>query len=68
MIPGGDWRRSKSDPFIHASLNSNGGTSTGVSPAGSVSDTPAALLGSNGAISPLHGASPTIHRRRDTGI
>ena len=57
------WRRTKSDPFIVSSLNTNGGTSTGVSPAGSVGDTPAAILGSNGAISPLHGASPTIHRR-----
>ena len=57
------WRRTKSDPFIISSLNTNGGTSTGVSPAGSVGDTPAAIMGSNGAISPLQGASPTIHRR-----
>ncbi len=57
------WRRVRSDPFIHSSVSS-GGSSTGVSPAGSVSDTPTAVQqGSNGAISPLHGASPTMHRR-----
>ena len=65
-IPESQWRRSKSDPFIVSSLNANGGTSTGVSPAGSVTDTPGALMGSNGAISPLQGASPTVQRRGKT--
>ena len=59
----GAWRRVRSDPFLSTSVKSTGGSSTGVSPAGSVSDTPASIQGSNGAISPLHGASPTMIRR-----
>lgn len=57
------WRRVRSDPFLHSSVKSTQGSSTGISPTGSVSDTPTAVQGSNGAISPLHGASPTMHRR-----
>jgi hypothetical protein len=57
----GAWRRVRSDPFLHSSVS--GGNSTGVSPAGSMTDTPTACLSSNGAISPLHGASPTLQRR-----
>jgi len=57
----GAWRRVRSDPFLHH--NSIHGSSTGVSPTGSISDTPNAILGSNGAISPLQGASPTMPRR-----
>ena len=57
----GNWRRVRSDPFLHH--NSINGSSTGVSPSGSISDTPNAILGSNGAISPLTGASPTMPRR-----
>lgn len=62
------WRRVKSDPFLHSSVNfiSGGGGSSSVSPAGSISDAPSALQGSNGAISPLHGASPTMQRRGKT--
>ena len=56
----GAWRRVRSDPFLATSVS---GSSTGVSPAGSITDTPTAVQDSNGAISPLHGASPTMHRR-----
>lgn len=61
LSPPDTWRRVRSDPFLHSSVTST--SSTGVSPAGSVSDTPTAVQGSNGAISPLHGASPTMQRR-----
>lgn len=61
LSPPDTWRRVRSDPFLHSSVTST--SSTGVSPAGSVTDTPTAVQGSNGAISPLHGASPTMQRR-----
>ena len=57
----GAWRRVRSDPFLATSSKTNGGSSTGVSPAGSVTDAPTAVQDSNA--SPLHGASPTMHRR-----
>ena len=57
----GAWRRVRSDPFLHSSVKSNG--SSGVSPSGSICDTPTVIQGSNGAISPLQGASPTMQRR-----
>ncbi len=65
--PDTSWRRVVSDSSLHHSvLGTNPGGSNLVSPAGStgdiVGDHPA-LLGSNGAISPLQGASPTMHRR-----
>ena len=62
----GAWRRVRSDPFLHH--NSVNGSSTGVSPSGSISDTPNAILGSNGAISPLNAASPTIQRRGKVSV
>ena len=63
----GAWRRVRSDPFLATHARSNSGSSTGVSPAGSVTDAPTAVQDSNGGISPLHGASPTM-QRRGTGI
>ena len=63
----GAWRRVRSDPFLATHSRSNSGSSTGVSPAGSVTDAPTAVQDSNGGISPLHGASPTM-QRRGTGI
>jgi len=59
----GAWRRVRSDPFLATHARSNSGSSTGVSPAGSVTDAPTAVQDSNGGISPLHGASPTMQRR-----
>jgi len=59
----GNWRRVRSDPFLATHARSNSGSSTGVSPAGSVTDAPTAVQDSNGGISPLHGASPTMQRR-----